>query len=179
MTYTINGPEEEVLTRDEVIELIRHHMNGLASLEEEQNIDANLFFQLLLSSGIPVDNTITNLDSECINIASRLLLRKPELFYPMFFQGFKNQEKTSYKVMINPNGMASVINNTNTYKELVKNIHEKTDIISKAIVYFYNNFYSKGTYDWDIEYPKGFNPQDYTYNFDLMKALFEKVIGEK
>lgn len=178
MMYTFNGPEEEALTRDRLIELIKHHMNVLADVEEDKSIDANLFFQLLLSSGIPADNTITNLDSECINIASRLLLRKPELFYPMFFQGFKNQEKTFYKVMINPNGMAAVVNNNNTYEELVRNIHEKTDIISKAIVHFYNNCYSKGTYEWDIEYPEGFKHQDYTYNFDMMKALFEKVIGE-
>lgn len=179
MTYTINGPEEEVLTRDEVIELIRHHMNGLAALEEEQNIDANLFFQLLLSSGIPVDNTITNLDSECINIASILLLRKPELFYPMFFQGFTHPDDNQYKVMINPNGMAAVVKNDDTYKDLVEILREKTDINSRAIVHFYDNYYSKGVFEWDIEYPKGFNPQDYKYNIELMKTLFERVIGKK
>lgn len=179
MTYTINGPEEEVLTRDEVIELIRHHMNGLAALEEEQNIDANLFFQLLLSSGIPVDNTITNLDSECINIASILLLRKPELFYPMFFQGFTHPDDNQYKVMINPNGMAAVVKNDDTYKDLVEILREKTDINSRAIVHLYDNYYSKGVFEWDIEYPKGFNPQDYKYNIELMKTLFERVIGKK
>ena len=179
MTYTINGPEEEVLTRDEVIELIRHHMNGLATLEEEQNIDANLFFQLLLSSGILVDNTITNLDSECINIARRLLLRKPELFYPMFFQGFTHPDDNQYKVMINPNGMAAVVKNNDTYKDLVEILREKTDINSRAIVHFYDNYYSKGVFEWDIEYPEGVNPQDYKYNIELMKTLFEKVIGKK
>lgn len=180
MMYTINGPKEEVLSRNnKVLELIRHHMNVLAELEEEQNIDANLFLQYLLSSGVREDDTISKLDAECLKIFSSVFLKNPEQFYSIFFQGFTNPNVNHYKVMINPNGMAAVLNNNNTYQDLAKVLQEKTDIISRAIVHFYNSYYSKGVYEWDIEYPEGFNPQDYKYNINLMKALFEKVIDEK
>lgn len=81
--------------------------------------------------------------------------------------------------MINPNGMAAVVKNDDTYKDLVEILREKTDINSRAIVHLYDNYYSKGVFEWDIEYPKGFNPQDYKYNIELMKTLFERVIGKK
>ncbi|MDE6643781.1 MAG: KAP family NTPase [Muribaculaceae bacterium] len=176
MTYTINGPQEEALSRDKVLELIRHHMNSLANLEEVRNIDANLFFQYLISSGVREDDTILKLDSDCFNIFRSVLERSPEHFYFIFFNSFTNPNNNYYKVSTNLNETAYIVNNNNIYQNLANVLQGKSDITSKAIVHFYNNYYSKGVNEWKIEYPKGFNPGDYKSNHDLMKALFEHVL---
>lgn len=176
LMYTNNMAEEEVFDRATVIEMIRHHLNQLTDSSHSNNIDINLFFDLLLSSTVRIDETTTNMDSPCLDTASRLLLSHPEIFYPRFFQGFSISDTNFYKVMINPNGMESILSHDNTYKHLVEILRNNTEIIPKAIVHFYDNYFAKGISEWNIEYPEGFNTDKYKYKYDLMQALFATVL---
>lgn len=176
MMHAITGTEEEVLDKDTIIGLIRHHLNLLTNIPEQDNIDIDLLFGLLLSSSTIINEIPSGIDPDCLKIASNLLLSHPKLFYPRFFQGFTNQATRSYKIMINPNGMMEILKHGNTYTDLAKVLRNNTDIISKAIVHFYDSYYSKNADTWNISYPEGFDSRKYQYQQNLMTALFEQVL---
>lgn len=177
MMYAINGPEEEVFSKESVMEMIRHHFTRLANAGEPGSMDINLIFDLLLSTATVIDETTrTDLDSDCIAKASSILLKHPKLFYPRFFQGFTIYDTEHYKVMINPNGMVDILQHDSTYRDLANNLREESDVMSKAIVHFYDNYFARRIFEWDIDYPEGLKPDSYQYNYDLMQALFARVL---